>query len=47
MMKETKNQTKTNYRTCKTIKKIKQQTIQFNGKEDKLQHQIYGGVDPF
>ena len=49
IMKETKNQTKTNYRTCKAVKKQfkQQQTIQFNGKEYKLQHQKLLGVDPF
>ena len=49
ILKETKNQTKTNYRTCKAVKKQfkQQQTIQFNGKEYKLQHQKLLGVDPF
>lgn len=48
-LKETKDQTITNYKTCKSIKKQykQQQSIKFNGKEYKLQHQRLLGIDPF
>jgi len=49
VLKEIKDQTKTNYQTCKSVKKQykQQQTIKFNGQEYKLQHNDLLGIDPF
>lgn len=49
IMKETKDQTKTDYRNCKSVKRQykQQQVIKFNGKEYKLQHDRLLGIDAF
>ncbi|MCF0264130.1 hypothetical protein KW868_06550 [Acinetobacter guillouiae] len=49
VLKETKDQTKTNYKTCTSVKKQykQQQTIKFNGQVYKLQHNDLLGIDPF
>lgn len=49
ILKETKNQTKTNYKTCTSVKKQykQQQTLKFNGQVYKFQHHNFLSIDPF
>ena len=49
VLKETKNQTITDYKTCKSLTKQykQQQIIQFNGQSYKLQHHNLLAIDPF
>lgn len=49
ILKETKNQTKTDYKTCKAVKKQykQQQTLKFDGQAYKFQHHNFLSIDPF